>query len=104
MSRRPHVRRGLLALLACATTALALAAPASGQLKSDNVELLGKVPDSAGAIGARFSPDGRTMYVTGATGLQIYDVTQAAAPRKLSQPAVVAARVAAALARSGSGA
>jgi hypothetical protein len=89
MTRRPHVRRGLLALLVCASTALALtAAPASAQLKSDNVELLGKVPDSAGAIGARFSPDGRTMYVTGATGLQIYDVTQAAAPRKLSQLAL----------------
>jgi len=89
MSRRPHVRRGLLAVLALVSTALALAAPsASAQLKSDNVQLLGKVPDSVGAIGARFSPDGRTMYVTGATGLQIYDVTLPAVPRKLSQVAL----------------
>jgi hypothetical protein len=61
--------------LSIALTALAFAAaPASAQIKSDNVEFLGKVPDSAGTTGARFSPDGRTMYVTSASGLQIYDV------------------------------
>jgi hypothetical protein len=65
--------------------ALAAAAPAQAQLKSPNVGLLGKLPDSAGAIGARFSPDGKTMYVSSATGLQVYDVAQAAAPRKLAQ-------------------
>src|SRR3954469_7236613 len=54
-------------------------------MQSDNVRLLGKLPDSAGAIGARFSPDGRTMYVSSATGLQVYDVSVPAAPRKLSQ-------------------
>ncbi len=77
--------RRLLAL-ACALAALAVAAPASAApLRSDNVTLLTKLPDSAGAIGARFSADGATMYVTSATGLQIYDVSQPAAPRKLSQ-------------------
>ena len=71
-----------------AVLALCLAAPAGAAIKSDNVSLLGKVPDSAGAIGARFSPDGDTMYVTSATGLQIYDVSVPAAPRKLSQLAL----------------
>jgi hypothetical protein len=34
-----------------------------------------------GAIGARFSPEGDTMYVTDATGLGIYDVTNTASPQ-----------------------
>jgi hypothetical protein len=78
--------RRLLAL-AGALLALALAAAPAGAtpLRSDNVTLLGKLPDSAGAIGARFSADGDTMYVTSATGLQIYDVSAPAAPRKLAQ-------------------
>jgi hypothetical protein len=58
-----------IALLA-GLLALCLATPAGAAIQSDNVTLLGKVPDSAGAIGARFSPDGATMYVTSATGLQ----------------------------------
>jgi hypothetical protein len=64
---------------------LLLVAPAGAAMQSENVRVLGKVPDSAGAIGARFSPDGDTMYVTAATGLQIYDVSAPEAPRKLSQ-------------------
>jgi hypothetical protein len=77
--------RTALAILA-GILGLVVAAPASAApLQSDNVTLLGKVPDSAGAIGARFSPDGSTMYVTSATGLQIYDVSQPESPRKLSQ-------------------
>jgi hypothetical protein len=74
--------------LLTAVLALCLAAPAGAAIQSDNVSLLGKVPDSAGAIGARFSPDGDTMYVTAATGLQIYDVSQPETPRKLSQLAL----------------
>jgi hypothetical protein len=62
-----------------------LAAPANAQLKSSNVSVLGKLPQSAGAIGARFSADGATMYVTSATGLQIYDVSSPATPKQLSQ-------------------
>ncbi len=61
------------------------AAPAQAQLQSSNVSLLGKLPQSAGAIGARFSPDRDTMYVSSATGLQIYDVSTAATPRHLAQ-------------------
>jgi hypothetical protein len=34
-----------------------------------------------GAIGARFSPAGDTMYLTDATGLGIYDVTDPASPQ-----------------------
>jgi hypothetical protein len=34
-----------------------------------------------GAIGARFSPDGETLYLTDATGLGIYDVTNPASPQ-----------------------
>src|SRR5215213_5364683 len=71
-------------LLALFLTAL-LAAPAQAQLKSSNVSVLGKLPQSAGAIGARFSEDGSTMYVSTATGLQIYDVSEPAVPRQLAQ-------------------
>jgi hypothetical protein len=37
-----------------------------------------------GAIGARFSPDGGTLYLTDATGLGIYDVTNPASPQMRS--------------------
>ena len=80
-SRRPAPTAALLVL----AVLLLSTAPAGAVMQSDNVRLLGKVPDSAGAIGARFSPDGDTMYVTSATGLQIYDVSVPAVPRKLSQ-------------------
>jgi hypothetical protein len=74
---RPSLIAGLLCLL--------LAAPAHAQFQSSNVSVLGKLPQSAGAIGARFSADGNTMYVSSATGLQIYDVSQPEAPKQLSQ-------------------
>src|SRR5690349_4645828 len=61
------------------------AASAQAQFQSSNVSVLGKLPQSAGAIGARFSADGDTMYVSSATGLQIYDVSQPEQPRQLSQ-------------------
>ena len=38
----------------------------------------------SGAIGVRFSPGGETMYVTDATGLGIYDVTNPASPQMRS--------------------
>jgi hypothetical protein len=54
----------------------ALAAPAPAALfKSANVTEPGTLPEAVGAIGARFSPDGDTMYVTSATGLGIYDIS-----------------------------
>jgi hypothetical protein len=54
--------RRLLVLLASALATLAAAVQAgAAPLRSDNVTMLGKIPDSAGAIGARFSADGATM-------------------------------------------
>ena len=47
-----------------------------------------------GAIGARFSPDGGTLYLTDVTGLGIYDVTNPASPQArahLPLPRVAAA-------------
>jgi hypothetical protein len=78
MSRFAIVLAGLFA-------ALGAAAPADAQFKSPNVTVQGKLPQSAGAIGARFSPDGTTMYVSSATGLQVYDVSTPAAPKQLAQ-------------------
>ena len=69
-----------LALLTLAIAGL-MAMPASAApLHSDNVRLLDKRPEAAGAIGARFSPDGKTMYVTAATGLFVYDVSDPESP------------------------
>ena len=73
------------ALTIAAVLLLAPAAASAQGLKSDNVTVVGKLPDSAGAIGARFSPDGDTMYVTSATGLGIYDITAPEAPQLLSR-------------------
>ena len=64
---------------------LAPAAASAQGLKSDNVTVVGKLPDAIGAIGARFSPDGDTMYVTSATGLGIYDITTPESPQLLSR-------------------
>jgi hypothetical protein len=75
----------LLPLLVLALLVFAPATAWAQGFKSANVSVIGKLPDAAGAIGARFSPDGRTMYVTGATGLGIYDVSAPAAPRLLSR-------------------
>ena len=72
-------------LILAVLLAAVLAAPAQAQFQSSNVSLLGKLPQSAGAIGARFSADGTTMYVSSATGLQVYDVSQPEQPRQLSQ-------------------
>jgi hypothetical protein len=51
-------------------------------IQSPNVTLKTKLPDAAGAIGARFSADGRTMYVTAASGLHIYDVSDPESPQR----------------------
>jgi hypothetical protein len=73
------------ALVVAAFALLVLAAPAQAQFKSSNVSVQGKLPQSAGAIGARFSDDGSLMYVSSATGLQIYDVSAPATPKQLAQ-------------------
>lgn len=77
--------RPLTIALACAlAAALLAAAPAGAVIQSGNVTLQAKLPEAVSAIGARFSPGGDTMYVTGAKGLLIYDVSDAAAPKRLS--------------------
>src|SRR3712207_4290631 len=80
------MRRALLVLIAVFALLAAVAAPAGAQaIKSDNVDLVTKLPDAVGAIGARFSPDGDTMYVTSATGLGIYDISDPQDPQRLSR-------------------
>jgi hypothetical protein len=74
--------RFVSAMLVAIAAALALpcAADAGPVLQSDNVTTVGKLADATGAIGARFSPDGTLMYVTSATGLGIYDITEPERP------------------------
>ena len=57
--------------------------PRAPYCSSSNVTLVNKLPEAVGAIGARFSPDGKLMYVTTAKGLHIYDVRAAAAPQRV---------------------
>jgi len=79
------MRTRLLVALAAAVGALAMPAGAGAVIQSGNVDLVGKLPEAAGAIGAKFSPDGRTMYVTSASGLGIYDVSDPEDPQRLSR-------------------
>jgi hypothetical protein len=67
---------------------IAPSAQAAALFKSANVTELGTLPEAVGAIGARFSPDGNTMYVTSATGLGIYDVSAPETPQRLSRLAL----------------
>jgi hypothetical protein len=62
---------------------------AAALFKSANVTELGMLPEAVGAIGARLSPDGHTMYVTGATGLAS---TTSAGPRTRSARAACRCR------------
>ena len=77
-------------LLAAVLVGLLIAPSAQGAalFKSANVTELGTLPEAVGAIGARFSPGGNTMYVTSATGLGIYDVSAPEAPQRLSRLAL----------------
>jgi len=74
-----------LVLTIAAALLLAPAGASAQGLKSDNVTVVGKLADSVGAISARFSPDGDTMYVSSATGLGIYDITAPESPQLLSR-------------------
>ncbi|MDX6648110.1 MAG: hypothetical protein QOJ97_61 [Solirubrobacteraceae bacterium] len=72
----------LCAAVLAVAALLVLAAPAGAIIQSPNVKLKTKLPEAAGAIGARFSGDGRTMYVTAASGLHIYDVSNPESPQR----------------------
>ncbi len=78
------MRLRLPLLGAALIAALALAAPAgAAPLHSDNVSLVTKLPEAVGAASARFSEDGRTMYVSTWKGLLIYDVTKPEDPQRV---------------------
>ena len=65
---------GVLALLG--------APPAGAVLKSDNVSLVTKLPEAAGAASGRFSPDGKTFYVSTWKGLHVYDISKPDDPQR----------------------
>jgi hypothetical protein len=75
-----------LTVLLAALGALAAPAPAHAAdlFHSPNVERVGHLPEATGAIGAKFSDDGDTMFVTAATGLFTYDVSTPAEPQRLA--------------------
>src|SRR4051794_7211484 len=63
----------------------AFAAPASAAplFHSDNITQVTSLPEAAGAASARFSPDGKTMYVSTWKGLHIYDITKPDDPQRI---------------------
>jgi hypothetical protein len=72
-----------VAVALCAATAYAAPAAVAAPLQSDNVTLLTKLPEAAGAASARFSPDGTVMYVSTFKGLHTYDIKDPADPKRL---------------------
>jgi hypothetical protein len=78
-----HSGRLALVLAVMAVAALGTAAPAGAVIQSDNVTLLTKLPEAAGAIGGHFTADGKTFVVTTAKGVHTYDVSDPAAPQRL---------------------
>src|SRR3954447_15160689 len=82
---REIVRSGLTVTRACAlAVALALmaAAPAfAAPFHSDNVQLVTKLPDTAGAASARFV--GKHMYVSTWKGLSVFDISKADDPQRV---------------------
>lgn len=72
-----------LAVLGVMVPAAAPAAPSAGGLASDNVTYVTTIPfDAGGATGARLY--GKHLYVAGARGFSIYDVSVALAPQLVS--------------------
>src|SRR3954471_5932758 len=73
----------ILGLVAALLATMAVAAPAgAAPFHSDNVSLVTKLPEAAGAASARFSPDGNLMYVSTWKGLSIYDVSAPDNPQR----------------------
>src|SRR3954454_11771039 len=81
MLLRPAV--AALAVALCAATAAFVPAASAAPLKSDNVSLVTKLPEAVGAASARFSADGKTMYVSTWKGLLTYDISDPANPQRL---------------------
>jgi LVIVD repeat-containing protein len=78
--RRTLAALAFTAALLPAGTSLAQVSDPSGLVKSDNVSLLGTIPNP-GVIGARFQGD--VMFVTSVTGLTTYDISNPASPAPL---------------------
>src|SRR5687767_14758558 len=70
-----------LALAAVAATLLLLAAPVRAAEMSSNVESVASLPELATAIAVNFIDD--TMFVSTATGVFSYDVSDPAKPQRL---------------------
>src|SRR3954454_7120544 len=75
-----HMRARLGALLAAAVLLAVLAGDAAAAT-SPNVKPVARIPELAAAISINFIGD--TMFVSTATGLYSYDVSDPAAPRRL---------------------
>lgn len=81
--RAKRVAAALAVLGVMAVPATAPAAPSAGGLASDNVTYVTTIPfDAGGATGARVY--GKYLYVAGARGFSIYDVSDPLAPMLLS--------------------
>ncbi len=100
MRRRTHAIRASIAALALGASAFAPAPPVpdarasssideasdpTGLIASDNVEVLGAVPNP-GVIGAKFR--GEHMFVSTLTGLTVYDVSTPEAPFEVGRLAL----------------
>jgi hypothetical protein len=75
--------RLLPVLLLLVLAAFAAPANAAPMFHSDNVTQLTSLPEAAGAASARFSPDGKTMYVSTWKGLHVYDITKPDDPQRV---------------------
>ena len=89
------MRRALLFLLATSVAAMNPIAPSSadpgpGGFSSSNVTWVANIPIDAPGVGARVVEVGaqKRLYVTGASGLMIYDVTNATVPVPLGAMAL----------------
>ena len=81
--RTKRVAAALVVLGILVVPATAPAAPSAGGLASDNVTYVTTIPfDAGGATGARVY--GKHLYVAGARGFSIYDVSDPLAPMLLS--------------------
>ncbi|HEV3473301.1 MAG TPA: hypothetical protein VG408_08905 [Actinomycetota bacterium] len=81
--RAKRVAAALAVLGILAVPTVAPAAPSAGGLASDNVTYITTIPfDAGGATGARLY--GKHLYVAGARGFSIYDVSDPLAPSLLS--------------------
>ena len=93
---------GALAVPASAhpTVPLAPTAPTDFSYSStDNVEYLGRFPEHTGTAGGQLSLDGTKFYLTDPRGVYVYDVSNAASPKRLGSIALFQSGLGTALAQ-----